>query len=108
MNATARQAAHRFLLETYGFDPATRTAIIDRAVVEIRRNAEALLAALVDGDEPVKCCAHRLKGNLLALGLRDLAGQSREIEALAGDPAGANLTDAVQALCRTLTESPPG
>lgn len=81
MPEATRQAADRFLQETYGFDAATRTAIITRGMADIARNFEELRRALADGPgEASRRLAHRLKGNLRALGLTGLAAKAQGVE----------------------------
>jgi HPt (histidine-containing phosphotransfer) domain-containing protein len=99
MTEATRLAADRFLRETYGFDAATRKAILDRAVTDITRNYEALLQALTRGPgEASRRLAHRLKGNLRALGLTGLAARAQAVEAQAAGDTGDGLDAAVRAL----------
>lgn len=106
MKAELKQAAGQFLLVTYGFDAATRAEIVDRGSGDILRNCRALLDGVRGcGGESVKRCAHRLKGNLNALGLQSLARKAHAIEVNAGQ-GGAELEDAVRNLYRLLATTP--
>jgi HPt (histidine-containing phosphotransfer) domain-containing protein len=103
MNEETRRAADDFLRETYGFDAATREAILDRGAADIARNCRELrLAVLAGAGEPARRVAHRLKGNLRALGLSELAGLARIVEGLADGDAGEGLEAAVLELGRIL------
>lgn len=89
MTEAIRQAADRFLRETYGFDAATRTALIERGLADIARNLGELRQALADGaGEAARRLAHRLKGNLRALGLVGLAAQAQAVEVQAESGGG--------------------
>ncbi len=108
MNAAVSREAEQFLDATYGFDAATRAQVIERAATEILRNCRELLAHLDGGEaDQARHKAHRLKGNLKALGLAELARQAQTVEDLAlHDPSRA--LAAAKALRLTLSATPSG
>lgn len=106
MHETLRQEADVFLAQTYGFDPAVRADIVERATREIVADCRELLAVAPEGGTPAQRRAHRLKGHLVAVGLAALSDRARAIEALAGAGGGTALIDAVSALCRDILRQP--
>ena len=107
MNERVRQAADAFLAHTYGFDPHSRGAIIDRAEKEIVADCRELVANVSTDSVSTGRRAHRLKGHLLALGLAALAERANAVEHLAAQGTGCELTDAVRSLCRDVLRHPP-
>jgi HPt (histidine-containing phosphotransfer) domain-containing protein len=107
MKEELKQAASQFLLLTYGFDEASRADIIARASGDVLRNCRELLDGVRGcGTEPVKRCAHRLKGNLNALGLKSLASKAHAIESNANQGVDAEMEGTVRDLYRMLSATP--
>lgn len=104
MRNDVKQVANTFLLETYNFNEETRTRLIEKATTEILKNCQQLLFAISSGEgaAPSKC-AHRLKSNLNALGLVDLAEEAKNIELnkFCSDKA---LLCTVTSLCNKITD----
>jgi len=109
MDQTTRQTADRFLRETYGFDEETRNVIIGRGLGDIARNCRELRRILAeDGPgEPARRLAHRLKGNLRALGLTALAALAQAVEVLAQGGDREALAAAARELWWSLAEDQP-
>ena len=82
MRNAVKEAAERFLLETYNFNDETRAKLMEKAIKEILQNCQQLLFSAFSKENALAIkYAHRLKGNLSAIGLSALAEEAKQIEA---------------------------
>lgn len=86
-----RQTAWDFLTGEHGLDEDEAAQAMDVAETVVTATLERLDAAVAAGDGPgCQEAAHALKGNMLNLGLADLAALAQAIERMsrAGDATG--------------------